>query len=77
MIKSGEVVAAVAGLPYTEAANGTQAAIDALNGEPVSVAGFDASTKVADYLKDPIFGGASPVITAANVDQFTAEWAAA
>lgn len=77
MIKSGAVVAAVAGLPYTEAANGTQAAIDVLNGKKISVKGFHRKKKVADYLKDPIFGGGPPVITIDNVDSFTAEWSAA
>lgn len=76
-IKSGEVVAAVAGLPYTEAANGTQAAIDVLEGKKISVKGFDAKKKIADYLKDPIFDGKPPVITKANVDSFEAEWSAA
>jgi ABC-type sugar transport system substrate-binding protein len=76
MIKAGDVVAAVAGLPFTEAANGTQAAIDVLAGKKVSVPGFDAKTKVADYLRDPIFKGKPPVITADNVADFTAEWAA-
>ena len=77
MIQAGQVQAAVAGLPYTEAANGTQAAIDALNGVAISVPGWDATAKTADYLKAPIFKGGAPVITTANVATFTPEWAAA
>ncbi len=77
MIEAGEVHAAVAGLPYTEAYNAMMAAVATLTDQPIDVPGWDSTTKVADYLEDPMFGGGTPVITDENVSKLEAEWSAA
>ncbi|MGW0038073.1 sugar ABC transporter substrate-binding protein [Gordonia sp. NPDC003376] len=74
MIKSGHAYADIAGLPVEESTRAVQAAIQTIKGQPVNVPGWDAASHVYNVLKDPMFNGGDPVITAANADGFTAVW---
>ncbi|MEW2500579.1 sugar ABC transporter substrate-binding protein [Amycolatopsis sp. NPDC047767] len=74
MVKAGQVYADVAGLPVEEATRALQAAIQTMQGEKITVPGFDPTTKVYNVLKDPMFHGGDPVITKANAAGFTSTW---
>ena len=74
MVKNDQVYADIAGLPVEEATRSLQAAIQTMRGQPVDVPGFDTSTKVYNVLKDPMFSGSDPVITAGNAGTFKAAW---
>ena len=53
LIKDGVIYSSVNSLPREEAAYGVQAAIDTLEGQEISVPGWDVARKVYNTVEDP------------------------
>lgn len=71
LIKDGVIYSSVNSLPKEEAAYGVQGAIDTLNGQEISVPGWDAARKVYNTVEDPNVPG---IVNKDNVDSTPAEW---